>query len=74
MYMATKEKTYRITSLWAVIEAMQKRLEGEGLDVDVVDAAVARGLEALLIHHYQRSGERVIRRSSLLDASAIAKA
>ena len=38
----------RTTSLWAVIESMQRRLEAEGLDREVVDAAVARGLEALL--------------------------
>jgi hypothetical protein len=36
------------TSLWSVIENMQQRLEAEGLDRDVVDAAVTRGLEALL--------------------------
>lgn len=41
-------KNSSITSLWAVIEGMQKRLEAEGLDRDVVDAAVARGIEALL--------------------------
>ncbi len=42
---AKKKKTI---SLWAVIESMQRRLEGEGLDADVVDVAVTRGLEALL--------------------------
>jgi hypothetical protein len=36
------------TSLWAVIEGMQLRLEALGLERDVVDAAVTRGLEALL--------------------------
>jgi hypothetical protein len=36
------------TSLWSVIERMQSRLEAEGLDRDVVDAAVATGLQALL--------------------------
>jgi hypothetical protein len=36
------------TSLWSVIENMQRRLEAEGMDRDVVDAAVTRGLEALL--------------------------
>jgi hypothetical protein len=74
MDMAEKKKTCGVTSLWAVIEAMQRRLEGEGLDADVVDAAVARGLEALLLNHYQRKGERVLQRTSLLDACAIAKA
>lgn len=37
----------QFTSLWSVIERMQKRLESEGLDRDVVDAAVALGLETL---------------------------
>lgn len=41
-------KTRTSISLWAVIEGMQKRLEAEGLDREVVDAAVARGIEALL--------------------------
>ena len=36
------------TSLWTVIEAMQRRLEAEGMARDVVDVAVTRGLEALL--------------------------
>lgn len=72
--MAENKKTYGVTSLWAVIEAMQRRLEGEGLDADVVDAAVARGLEALLLNHYQSEGTRVLRRISLLDACAVAKA
>ena len=38
----------KTTSLWAVVEGMQRRLEAEGLERDVVDAAVTRGLEALL--------------------------
>jgi hypothetical protein len=43
--MATSAKNL---SLWTVIEAMQQRLEREGLDAAVVDAAVALGIEALL--------------------------
>lgn len=38
----------KFTSLWAMIESMQRKLEGEGLDEQVVDAAVTRGLETLL--------------------------
>jgi hypothetical protein len=38
----------KTTSLWAVVEGMQRRLEAEGLEREVVDAAVTRGLEALL--------------------------
>lgn len=37
----------RITSLWALIEMMQSKLERFGLDEEVVDAAVLLGLEAL---------------------------
>jgi hypothetical protein len=47
-YNTMARKTKTTISLWAVIEGMQKRLEAEGLDRDVVDAAVARGIEALL--------------------------
>ena len=36
------------TSLWAVIEGMQLSLEAEGLEAEVVDAAITRGIEALL--------------------------
>ncbi|HUS67090.1 MAG TPA: hypothetical protein VMZ28_21280 [Kofleriaceae bacterium] len=36
------------TSLWSVIDSMQRRLEAEGMASDVVDVAVTRGLEALL--------------------------
>ncbi|HTE56852.1 MAG TPA: hypothetical protein VK698_38635 [Kofleriaceae bacterium] len=44
--MADKRK--QTTSLWSVIEKMQSRLEAEGMDRDVVDAAVTTGLQALL--------------------------
>jgi hypothetical protein len=36
------------TSLWALVEAMQRRLEREGLEAPAVDAEVARGLQSLL--------------------------
>ena len=36
------------TSLWKLIEALQRRLEDAGLDRDVVDLAVTRGVEAWL--------------------------
>ena len=35
-------------SLWGLVEAMQNRLEGEGLEAAAVDAEVARGLRSLL--------------------------
>lgn len=41
----------KFTSLWSLIESMQRKLEGEGLDEQVVDAAVTRGLETLLRTH-----------------------
>ena len=46
--MARTPKETTPTSLWSVIESMQRRLEAEGLDRDVVNVAVTRGLEALL--------------------------
>ncbi len=52
--MRTKETT-DVTSLWSVIDSMQRKLETEGLDRDVVDAAVIRGMESLL---RSRSGVR----------------
>ena len=54
-------KKKKTISLWAVIDSMQRRLEGEGLDSDVVDVAVTRRLEALL-KTYPRP--RVLRRRS----------
>lgn len=48
------------TSLWTVIESMQRKLEREGLDIAVVDAAVARGLEAILTKHSDGKQTRVI--------------
>lgn len=68
------------TSLWSVIESMQQRLEAEGLDSDVVDAAVTRGLEALLdiappVRKQARSIEaRPARRPALWRPHAPAKA
>ena len=44
----------RVTSLWSFIEGMQRRLEHEGLDTEVVDAAVARRLELLLRERYKK--------------------
>ena len=53
-------------SLWTVIEAMQRRLEREGLDAAVVDAAVTQGIAALL-----RDDETVERPMSFLTACAV---
>lgn len=43
-----KPTTSSTISLWAVIEGLQRRLEREGLDQAVVDAAVVRRLADLL--------------------------
>ena len=47
-------KPRKQTSLWSFIESMQRRLEREGLDTEVVDAAVARRLELLLRERYRK--------------------
>ena len=36
-------------NLWTIIESMQRRLEGEGLNSEVVDAVVARGIAEILM-------------------------
>jgi hypothetical protein len=36
-------------NLWSIIEAMQRRLEREGLNAEVVDAAVTRGIAEILM-------------------------
>jgi hypothetical protein len=48
----------RTTNLWALIEAMQRRLEGEGLEANAVDAEVARGLRSLLVRDMFASARR----------------
>jgi hypothetical protein len=41
-------RTSRTTTLWNLIDRLQRRLEGAGIDRDVVDVAVTRGVEAWL--------------------------
>ena len=67
-------KPHQTTSLWTVIEEMQRRLEAEGLDRDVVDAAVTRGLEALLDLEPPRRIAPARREQLRLRARAMAKA
>ena len=55
-----RKNSQNSTSLWTVIEAMQRKLEREGLDTAVVDAAVARGLEAILTKHIDGKQPRAI--------------
>lgn len=49
--MENRNKPRETTSLWSVIESMQQRLEDEGLEEDVVDAAITGRLAALLRRH-----------------------
>jgi hypothetical protein len=66
--MGTKAK---VMSLWNVIEAMQRRLEREGLDATVVDAAVTRGIERLVLEQRARQQSPGL---SFLSPCAVAKA
>ena len=61
--MAKKKSSKKVTSLWAVIERAQSKLEGEGLSTDVVDAAITRGLEILLFKQNRElpRGRRTVR-------------
>ena len=54
----------RPLSLWSLIETMQQRLEAEGLESEVVDVAVTRGLLTLL-RRPARGAEHTARRSLL---------
>jgi hypothetical protein len=47
------------TSLWALVEAMQRCLEREGLEAPAVDAEVARGLQSLLCRDMFASARRL---------------
>lgn len=55
-----RKNSHSTTSLWTVIESMQRKLEREGLDAAVVDAAVTRGLEAILTKHIDGKKPRAI--------------
>ena len=57
--MENRNKPKETTSLWSVIESMQERLEREGLEQEVVDAAITGRLAALLRRHC--SPRRVLR-------------
>ena len=57
-----------MTSLFSLVESMQRRLEAEGLDNNVVDLAVTRGLQTLL--RPARRGAEQLSRSLLLNSLA----
>lgn len=42
-------KPPKITTLWEVVASLQSKLEGIGLDDEVVDAAVVCGVESMLV-------------------------
>ncbi len=56
------------TSLWALVEAMQRRLEGEGLEAPAVDAEVARGVRSLLFRDLFASARRARHSTSAAPA------
>lgn len=50
----------RVTSLFSLVDSMQRRLEAEGLDNDVVDIAVTHGLRTLF-RPARRGAEQITR-------------
>jgi len=46
--MRNTDANARGVSLWSIIEGLQRRLEREGLNTEVVDAAVTRGIAEIL--------------------------
>jgi len=50
-------KPPKITTLWEVVASLQSKLEGIGLEDEVVDAAVVCGVESMLVE-----GRRDVRR------------
>jgi len=42
-------KPPKITTLWEVVASLQSKLEGIGLEDEVVDAAVVCGVESMLV-------------------------
>ena len=59
----------RVTSLFSLIDSMQRRLEAEGLDNDVVDIAVTRGLQTLF--RPARRGAEQLTRNLFLSTFAV---
>lgn len=52
----------RVTSLWNLVESMQRQFEAEGLENEVVDVAVTRGLLNLLSGPARRAEKESARR------------
>ncbi len=65
-------KSPKITTLWDVVESLQARLEGFGLQDEVVDAAVVCGVESMLGTKRAPVKRRVAR--SPFGLAAVAKA
>lgn len=69
-------KPPKITTLWEVVASLQSKLEGIGLEDEVVDAAVVCGVESMLVEG-RRSITREVpqgRRGFLGFRTALAKA
>jgi hypothetical protein len=64
-------KPPKITTLWEVIESLQDKLEGYGLEDEVVDVAVVCGVESMLVEGRKRVRRRVRPRRPLFGFSAV---
>jgi hypothetical protein len=58
------------TTLWTLIDALQRRLEAEGFGRELVDVAVTRGVEAWLDLAPPVRAERRERRAALRPLSS----
>lgn len=68
-----RKRPNKVTSLWKVVEAMQRVLEGEGLDDATVDKAVTLGLAELLSPSYETSTRPAAKVNGSRPQLAIAK-
>ena len=59
------------TTLWTLIDSMQRHLELQGMDSETVDHAIARGLELLVA---RRKGRRGKMKRPLVLSPIVAKA
>ena len=69
-----RKRPHKSTSLWKVVDAKQRRLEGEGLDDATVDKAVTRGLAELLSPDHRVAARPAAKVNGRRPKLAIAKA
>ncbi len=68
-------KPPKITTLWEVVASLQSKLEGIGLEDEVVDAAVVCGVESMLVEGRRGVTRNVPERRGFLGfRTALAKA